>query len=260
MGDGGDLPGAVPSDGCGMAPPESGRDSIDVDGTTREYILRVPEDYDPTRPYRLIFAWHGMSGSAEQVDKGDPPNTGLDPTGPYFGIQSEADGQAIFVAGQALSGGWTNQNGRDLAFVEAMLDRFEGELCIDESRVFATGFSFGAIMTLTIGCNLGERFRAIAPMSGSLQNGCPAGDQQLGYWASHGTMDTTIPIANGEKARDEFVKRNHCQMDTVPAEPDGCVSYQGCDEGYPVTWCPFDGIHEPPPFSGPAIWSFLAQF
>jgi hypothetical protein len=38
------------------------------------------------------------------------------------------------------------------------------------------------------------------------------------------------------------------------------VNYQGCDTGYPVSWCEFDGVHEPPPFSGEAIWAFLSQF
>ena len=105
-------------------------------------------------------------------------------------------------------------------------------------------------------------FRAVAPMSCSLSaSNCPAGGDHIAYWSSHGEQDTTIDISNGEAARDEFAKRNGCST----AEPlsigsDGCVAYQGCDEGYPVNWCPFTGIHQPPPFSGPAIWAFLSQF
>jgi polyhydroxybutyrate depolymerase len=256
----GGLTNPVPSEGCGMVPPADGQDTIDVGDTTREYILRLPEGYDGTTPNRIIFAFHGAAGSAVQVDNGDPPRDGLDPTGPYFGIRDEADNQTIFVAGQALSGGWSSSDERDLDYVRAMLDRFESELCIDESRIFATGFSMGAIMSITVACNLSDIFRAVAPMSGSLQNGCPEGGQHIGYWASHGTSDTTIAISQGEAARDEFVQRNHCQTDAMPTEPDGCVTYQGCDSGYPVDWCPFDGAHEPPPFSGSAIWAFLSQF
>jgi polyhydroxybutyrate depolymerase len=258
-GSGSVLAGAVPSTGCGMAAPATGALQIDVGGTTRDYILRLPDGYDPSTPHRIIFAFHGMQGSADQVDKGDPPNTGLDPTGPYFGIK-DLSTDTLFVAGQALSGGWTNSNGRDLDYVKALLSQLEGQACIDQSRVFATGFSFGAIMTITIACNMADVFRAVAPMSGSLQNGCPASDHSIAYWASHGTMDTTIDISLGEAARDEFVTRNKCQTTTVPSMPDGCVAYQGCADGYPVNWCPFDGIHQPPPFSGPAIWAFLSQF
>jgi len=83
----------------------------------------------------------------------------------------------------------------------------------------------------------------------------------IAYWSSHGTDDTTINISNGRAARDEFAKRNGCSTDDPqPIGNDGCVAYQGCDEGYPVNWCEFEGIHEPPPFSGPEIWGFLSQF
>ena len=256
----GPLPGAMPSPGCGKAAPTDGAGTIDVSGTSRDYIMRLPAGYDPTIPYRIVFAFHGMNGSAQQVDDGDPPNTGLQPTGPYFGIKDESGNEAIFVAGQALSGGWTNTSGRDIAYVQALVTQLEGQLCVDESRVFATGFSYGAIMTITVGCTLPDVFRAIAPMSGSLTDGCPASTHSIAYWASHGTMDTTIDISLGEAARDEFVMRNACTSTTTATTPDGCVSYDGCAAGYPVNWCPFDGIHEPPPFSGPAIWAFLSQF
>jgi len=247
-------PNAMPSTGCGnTTAPASDRYTIDVGGTMREYILKVPDGYDPSTPYRLIFAWHGRMYSADWVSNGDPPQTG-----PYFGIEAEANGQAIFVAPQALSSSWTNQGGRDVAFVDAMREQLESELCIDQSRIFSVGFSMGAIMTLAIGCQEGDVFRAIAPMSGSLSNGCPPADQPLAYWGSHGNNDTTIAPALGEAARDEFIKRNHCSTDTVPTEPSGCVSYQGCDPGYPVTWCPFDGVHEPPQFAGPGIWGFIS--
>jgi hypothetical protein len=72
--------------------------------------------------------------------------------------------------------------------------------------------------------------------------------------------DPTIAIANGQAARDKFVSINHCGSTTSPADANGCVDYQGCLAGDPVVWCPFDGVHEPPPFAGPAIWGFLSQF
>lgn len=257
---GGGLKDPKPSKGCSatpVTPPMSGMASIDVGGTSRDYIIRIPAAYDGTSPMRIIFAFHGMSGSAVQVDNGDPPNTGLDPTGPYYGIKEHADDHTIFVAGQA-KGSW---NDGDIDYVKALVAKFEDELCLDESRILATGFSMGGIMTLRVACNLYDVFRAVAPMSCSLSaSNCPAGGDHIAYWSSHGEQDTTINISNGEAARDEFAKRNGCTMTTMPIGSDGCVAYQGCDDGYPVNWCPFMGIHEPPPFSGPAIWNFLSAF
>lgn len=53
-------PGALAATaGCGKAPTlTSGTRSIQRGGKTRSYILRVPDNYDMNRPYRLIFAFH----------------------------------------------------------------------------------------------------------------------------------------------------------------------------------------------------------
>jgi polyhydroxybutyrate depolymerase len=237
-----------PSEGCTKTPPASGTYTIDVGGAPREYILKVPDGYDAKHAYRLIFGFHGAKYNDKWVAEG-----GENLTGPYFGIESEAQGSAIFVAPQA-SGSWSSS---DLGFVDAMVARFESQLCIDKSRIFSVGFSMGAIMTLTLGCNRGEVFRGIAPMSGSLPSPCPAG-QHVAYWSSHGTSDTTIQPSQGQAARDEFAKRNHCATQTSTPDANNCVIYAGCDVGYPASWCTFSGAHVPAPFAGKAIWQFIA--
>lgn len=244
------------SPGCGASEaPESGTLTIDVSGTEREYILELPENYDPSHPYRLIFAWHGLMYSAEWVASGGAPQTG-----PYYGLLDEADETAVFVAPQALSGGWSNQNGRDIAFLDAMLESVQQRVCIDQGRIFSVGFSYGAIMTINIACERADSFRAVAPMSGRLGDSCPDADVPLAYWGSHGDADTTILPSEGEAVRDSFVQRNGCSSDTTATEQEGCVSYADCDPNNPVTWCVFSGVHEPAPFAGPEIWKFLAQF
>jgi polyhydroxybutyrate depolymerase len=241
-----------PSAGCGATTaPASGTYMMTVDGASREYILTLPDGYDPNHPYRLLLAFHGHMYTAESVADGGPPGSG-----PYYGIESEASNTAIFVAPQASGSGWSSS---DLDFVDAMVARFEAQLCVDEGRVFATGFSMGAVMAITIGCGEGNVFRAIAAMSGEISGTC-SGSHPIAYWASHGKSDPTIAIANGEAARDELASIDHCASTTTAPDANGCVDYQGCTAGEPVVWCPFDGVHEPPPFAGPAIWSFLSQF
>jgi poly(3-hydroxybutyrate) depolymerase len=232
--------------------PESGRFSIDVNGAMREYILAVPDDYDSSRPYRLIFTWHPLGGSAEQVATGFG--------GGYYGLESRAQGSAIFVSPEGIDEGWANTGGRDIAFLRAMLERFRAELCIDETRIFSTGFSYGGMMSYAVGCAMGDVFRAIAPMSGALYSGCEDGDHPIAMWGSHGDMDNVVPLSNGQSARDEFIARNHCTQTTTPTEPSPCVSYEGCDAGYPLVWCEFSGGHALPSNSGQSIWTFFSQF
>jgi poly(3-hydroxybutyrate) depolymerase len=250
--------GGSPSTGCNTARvPASGRFTLDVSGTEREYILSLPDGYDVMEPraYPLVLLFHGRAYSAQTVADGGPPGM----TGPYFGLEAASSGNAILVAAQALSTSWTNQDGRDIAYIDAMIARFGVELCIDTSRIFAVGFSMGAMMTLTAGCEADNPFRAIAPMSASLPAACSAGPPRA-YFGSHGTNDPSITLAQGEAVRDSFVEKNGCDSTTAPGDLAGCVNYEGCDAGTPVSFCTFTGVHEPPPFAGEAIWGFFSQF
>ncbi|MGK3995470.1 alpha/beta hydrolase family esterase [Sorangium sp. So ce1024] len=246
--------GETHSAGCGSTTaPRSGRFNIDVGGTRREYILAVPDGYDSSRPHRLIFAWHPLGGSAEQVATGFG--------GGYYGLQARAGGSAIFVSPEGLDQGWENRGGRDIAFLRAMLDRLRGELCIDESRIFSTGFSYGGMMSFAIGCAMGDVFRAIAPMSGALYSGCENGDHPVAVWGAHGDADNVVPVDHGRSGRDVFLERNNCGSQTKPVDPSPCVSYEGCDAGYPVVWCEYKGGgHSPVNNSGELIWNFFSQF
>jgi poly(3-hydroxybutyrate) depolymerase len=261
-GDGGttviNMPGARPSAGCGMPAPMSGKTTIDVSGTAREYILSVPQGYDPTKPYRLVFAWHGLGGTADQIAR------------TWYGLASRSMNSTIFVAGQGLntsnqvgSGpGWDNMGGRDVAFVKALYAKLQGTLCIDETRVFSTGMSYGGIMSNTLGCQMGDVFRAIAPMSGSGPGfgGRATCVGEVAVWMSHGDNDTVVPTASGQASRDFWVKANKCQTQTMPVEPSPCVAYQGCAADLPVTFCLFPGGHTVPAFAAAAIWSFFSKF
>jgi len=239
----------VPSAGCSStAAVASGRFTIDVAGNPRDYILALPQGYDAARPYRLVFTWHPGGGTAQQT------------AGNYYGLQRLAANSTIFVSPEGIDNGWANTNGRDLAFFDAMLARFEGELCIDQNRIFSTGFSYGGMMSFTLGCGRADVFRAIAPMSGALYSGCADGDAPVAMLGFHGTTDTVVPIANGRRARDVIVERDGCQPEAMAVQSNGCLGFQGCSEGHSVTWCEFNGGHMPAPQSAQRIWDFFSQF
>jgi polyhydroxybutyrate depolymerase len=239
----------VPSAGCASTSAvASGRFTIDVAGNPRDYIVALPSNYDATRPYRLVFTWHPGGGTAQQTANN------------YYGLPPLAENSAIFVSPEGIDNGWANTGGRDLAFLDAMLDRLQGELCIDQTRIFSTGFSYGGMMSFAIACGRAQVFRAIAPMAGALYSGCADGDAPIAMFGFHGTTDTVVPIANGVSARNVIAERNGCQPAAMAVESDGCLGFQGCSEGHPVTWCEFNGGHQPAPQAAPRIWNFFSQF
>lgn len=256
--DGGEEP--TQSAGCGsMNVPESGPTSLSVDGTQREYILRLPDDYDAALPHKLIFAFHARGGNASQVAGGGNDD--------YYGLFSRAGDSAVFVSPEGLDAGWRNADGVDIAFVRAMIEELSAQLCIDSQRIFSVGFSFGGMMSDAIGCAMADVFRAIAPMAGAIPNpehpysGCDqVNDHPIAVWMAHGDNDTVVPLVDGMDALNIFLERAECEAETVPVEPSPCVAYQGCLPDYPIHLCEFSGGHQVPSFAADALWSFFDQF
>jgi len=256
----------TPTDGCNATSwPESGPYTIDVNGTEREYTVTLPDGYAGTQPMKLIFVYHGLTGTMEQT-------VGNGFWG-YFGMQALSDGSAIFVAPQGLPSapgevdyGWRNDNGEDTAFHRAMIERFTAEYCIDAERIFTTGMSYGGIMSNNVGCEVGDLVRAIAPIAGAGPGfgsfgGGPTCVGAVAALVIHGSADETVSIDMGMASRDHWIEANGCTTDSTPVEPtEYCVSYSGCAAGLPVVWCEHEGGHTIPDFSAQTIWDFFQQF
>jgi poly(3-hydroxybutyrate) depolymerase len=230
----------------------------------RQFYFALPASYVPSHAYPLVFAFHYLGGQASTI-----AGTGF--TGHYYGIQPLLP-NAIYVAPQGLSGpatdagpgqtGFPNTNGQDIAFTRAMVTWFESNFCVDQSRLFSTGFSYGAMMSHTIACEMPDVFRAVGIMSGILTE--PASrclNRGIAAWITHGESDATLPYANGVSAKDRVVSLNHCASTTHAVSPSPCVQYDGCDAADPVIWCSVPGEgHAIPTFGAGAIASFLGQF
>lgn len=248
----------------------NGRRTIQSGGMNREYILRVPDDYDNTKPYRLIVAYHWLSGNAEQVANGGMGGSTEDP---YYGLWDLAENSTIFVAPEGLDAGWANTGDRDINLTDAILEEVENDLCIDTSRIFATGFSYGAGMSYAIACARADVFRGVALYAGAQLSGCSGGTTPIAYFHAHGVGDSVLKIEQGRPLRDHFVEVNGCtpQNPPEPGKNSGthtCTSYEGCSDGHPLRWCAHGGDHNPTEKdSGQAkswipgeAWAFISQF
>jgi len=251
---------------------------VTVGNVSRRYILRLPANYDNTRPYRLILSYHWATGSASQVFNCHTESIDCYTTqSPFFGLWDLSCGNAIFIApdgttaqapdsGSTNSNFWYNTNGQDVALTDEILKQVEADLCIDTSRIELEGFSMGGAMVNTLVCTHPGVFRAAAAHSAGGQP-LPASCQPLPYFATLGSQEN----GGQTSTADSFARTNGCTIQTLPKPPTGghvCSMYPGCSAGHPVRWCPFDGGHTPSPrdsgqnmtWMPKEVWSFFTQY
>jgi hypothetical protein len=267
--------GTRPSVGCGKTRTlQNGTHTIQSGGVNRTYILNVPSTYNNTTPYRLVVGYHWYGGTATDVATGQTVQRDV---WAYYGLLQRSNGTAIFIAPQGLDSGWANTNGRDLTFTDAILSQVQNDLCVDLSRMFAIGFSYGGGMSYAVACDRANVFRAVAVLSGGAISGCSNGSSQIAYLGVHGVSDNVANITAGRSTRDHFVKNNGYPAQSAPEPRAGslthiCTKYTGGLAAYPVEWCAFDGGHIAAPQDGaggdsgtrtwvPAeTWAFFTQF
>ena len=238
--------------GCGGAAKfVTGLQSLTSDSTQRSYWIEMPANYDRNKAYPVIIGLHWRDGSAKDIYGWSG----------FYGLKNLYGDNAIFLAPQGLDAGWANSGDRDIRFLRAMISEIQQGTCTDNRRVFATGFSFGGMMSNAIGCQMGDVVRAIVPMSGSLWSGCANSSHKVAALFIHAKDDNVVPYSAGEAARDTFLKRNSCSATTLTLGSNGCVEYQGCDSGKPVAWCGTEtGGHWFPGFSAPESKTFFDRF
>ena len=258
----------TPSKGCGTTSKlqktksvENGdRFELRVGSENREYFLTLPKNYDNKKPYKLLFAMHCMGSNAEDfvhhyADQDHPS--------PYYGQQKlDTEGNYIFVSPRGDTDGmpWSVSSDKDHKFINQLLTTLEENYCIDTSRVFMTGFSFGAMVTNSMAQDMQDRLRAVAVYATADYNiylpknkGLP-----IAWMAVHGKNDGTCQY---NRARDSALKRilkNNGKADAdgnftdasaeKPKEVGGsghlCYDFTTVDERFPVKFCSWNGPHQ----------------
>jgi poly(3-hydroxybutyrate) depolymerase len=244
----------APSLGCGKtlgAINKSGTYSIRSSGSNRTFIINIPANYDKNKPYRLIFGMHCMGGSAAKV-----AGT-TDQSRNFYSIKTQADKdniQCIYVAPQGDEGG-TWQGEPDRTFFFDLQKMLKDTLCIDTTRVFSVGFSFGAMFTYALSLKYPKILRAAAcnAPANYVMDQPPNQHIPLAYVQTTGTQDGTCPWVQGGTNGGKYCLLQHatdngCNTNiTIQLANSGkhvVTEFTGCKDGYPVKFCSHNGGHE----------------
>jgi len=236
-----------------LAAPGDADSPISVSGGS--YHLAVPAGWDGESrlPVLLYFHGYGRSGRLVLNDQMLRPN--LDRRG------------ILLVAPNGLSRSWGHVGSpsrlRDeAAFIDAILADIRSRFPVDETRIWASGFSQGGSMAWDAACYQGDRFDAVFPVAGAFWRpepaSCPAGPVDLFH--THGTGDPVVPMTGraireiyhqGDVRRGIGVWRdtNRCTDAPDRVETVGdlrCEIWERCASGKALKFCLHPGGHVRP--------------
>jgi polyhydroxybutyrate depolymerase len=183
-------------------------------GREREYRLFVPDSYDGETRLPVMFNLHGTGGNAA----GQAQDSGME-------LLAQEEG-FIVIGLQGFQNSWNvllnDPNAvDDVQYASDVLDDALQKVCVDERKVYATGFSGGARMSSRLACNLSERITAIAPVSG-IRWTAPCTGRAVPVVTFHGLADPQNTYA-GMARGDEWVE-------SVEDALEGWANHNGCDE------------------------------
>jgi polyhydroxybutyrate depolymerase len=155
-------------------------------GAARAYRLEVPANYDRSVAAPLVFNFHGYPANAAfQSAYSNLPKVGHE-----RGL--------IVVTPDAVAQNWRvpseAQGTADVMFVKDLVAEVEAAYCVDVNRVFAAGYSRGALMATVVGCELPDTFGAIALVALEYR---PARCHPIPALAFHGTKDANVHYQAG---------------------------------------------------------------
>jgi polyhydroxybutyrate depolymerase len=269
--------------------PANGYLTMDVNGTTRQFVLELPTGYDGLTPVPVLLAFHG-SGTNGQIFLGQD----------YGNVRAGVGGRALLVGPNALERGigaaWVSFSGdqgngvtqEDVDFFDALVAQLKANYCVDAERFFAMGHGDGGIIVNQLACLRGKVLRGVAPFAGagpeeSGATSCSGkvaaiighdpneGDAAECGRVSSGSCPWTLLWAEtGWPTTRYWMKQNGCSdpgpMPTAPYAGNGttgnplpCQSLAGCGGAYPVTLCLYEYWNqEDGPHAFPTPWAARA--
>ena len=196
-------------------------------GATRGYSLHVPAGWNGTSALPLLLVFHGVPrGNMRAV-------TGFDRVADQRGfavVYPQSDGPDWAVGCTSCTN--ASRGGiDDVRFVEDVLDDLAGSIPVDTRRVWATGFSQGALLSHFLACEIPDRIAAFASVAATMIEQVVVGcvpTRKVPWLLVHGSEDPVLP-AEGEAGT--FARTISIQTTAeIWAEFDGCAEEAALSE------------------------------
>jgi polyhydroxybutyrate depolymerase len=190
--------------------------SITVDGQARTFYISTPTTAAPSQTLPVVFSLHGTGGAALISSDTIP----LNQQGPGRGYVIVTP-NATIKPGNVTSG-WnkgTEAFPDEIKFFETILENIQDVACVNQSRIYATGFSNGSAMAAFLACRW-NKIAGSSPWSGGqLVNPARCSARPVHLLFTQGTADVVTP-PNGPSVPDPNLADNASYQGTITRDVD----------------------------------------
>ena len=218
-----------------------------IEGDTRAAIVYVPASPAGGR-VPLVFSFHGRGDNAQDFQYTDLHVAWPDAIVVYFqGLETRGG-----LSGWQVERG--DNNDRDLKLVDAALASLRKQYNIDDDRIYATGFSNGAMFTYLLWAERPAVFAAYAPVAGRVRPSVrPTQPRPLFHIA--GERDQQVAFSDQQAAIAIAIGVNGVRDQTTRCG-EGCTIYGSGTHAPVMTWI-HRGGHDYPRGTTERIASFF---
>ncbi len=262
--------------GCAVPiPAQDVQRTLTVGDMERTYFLHIPDGLNDQQSVPLVFVFHGLLENGQYIRF----TTGLDKIADANGfivVYPDGSGDETSLSWNASDccGFAVLNNVDEPAFVRAIIADVETIVSVGPKRIYATGFSNGAMLSYRLACEMSDTFAAVAPVSGALTHNPCQPQQPVSVLHVHGENDSLVPFEGGGnfdievppvKGLAAWVKLDHCSGEEQ-VEHNGILThttYGICAPGVSVELYMIDGydhgwLNTPNAPISQIVWDFFA--
>lgn len=217
-------------------------------GVARDFRLMVPEDYDASRAYPVVFAWHWLNASSGSFVRDGELESAIDQ---MDFIVVLPDGKEEYIFDWPFAETWGAEE--ELVFFDDLLTCVGEQYSVDLDQVHGIGVSAGALwLTYLSTTSRSQHLASVSSLSGGLGNVFNLWQMQ---WATPPRAFPAVVLDGGPT--------DWLGVDFYQASLDYRDALRG--DGHFVVYCEHDQGHGMPPIEPPvadqtvfySLWQFM---
>ena len=207
--------------------PGDHKQTLQVDGQSRQFEVHVPKDYDGKSPLPMVYMMHGLTENIDQMKEYSQMNKVADEKG--FGVTYLQAQKQDFPGSLGLykenswnldHGTLTNKDPKydDLSYFKQVKSTVEGELPVDAHKQYLAGFSEGGQAAQYIAHEMPHTFAGIASVHGTVLDSDPKPRQgdPTAMISILGDDDNVLPLKGGHGFGEGNEPMKGWMLTTVP--------------------------------------------